>query len=227
MPQPPLTWVRLFFSEWPTPSTAMPSPPLPSALLPSSRFPEPTGAESPMVMPSPPLVLTALLTIDVVVRELADVDAGAERAAGVVGLDPVAARLAHLDPALAGAEIVAAHDGVAGQIQDDAGAIVGGHVVEEDAVAGRVGDADAATALLDDVALDEVEVGGEQLAADGDAEADVGRQHVADDRVAAAGFHHDGVAAGAGDLVVLDPGFARELDPDAVLAHWRPGRCRG
>src|ERR687895_540848 len=110
----------------------MPQPPLIWAELSLTMCPAPSRA-----MPSPPLPSAVLASMRLPCP------------AGVVGLDPVAGGLAQLDAALVGAQVVAPHDTVPGQVEDDTAAQDVPDDVLEDGGVGGLGDQDPAGALAD------------------------------------------------------------------------------
>ena len=94
--------------------------PFASAVLPSITVPWSRTDESVTSMPAPPFPLAVLSRTTVLDGELADLDAGAERAAGVVRLDRRAGRLADRDAARVAAEVVALDERVGGELDRDA-----------------------------------------------------------------------------------------------------------
>ena len=162
-------------------------------------------------------------------RERLERDAGALGVGGVVALEPVAAGALELDPALVGAQVVAARDVVAGEVQRQAGLGRARDGVLDELVLARLDDLEAA-GLLERVALDAVAVGRQAGGAGlGDAEQDaavVGLELVARDRVRVRAVQRDAVATGADDDVVEHPVVTGVLEPDAVALRSRPARCR-
>ena len=157
---------------WPTPSMPMPSPPLPSAVLPSSTLPWPAGAESSTSMPSPPFVAGRVADQVVVRRQCADLDAGAERAAGVVELDRGcwSTRSSAMPPLLPARSLPRTRVSRRELEHDGRCRSSAAMRFSRIAVAGRVDDADAAAvAVVIVLRSTQVVVGREQLLADRDA----------------------------------------------------------